>query len=211
MTSTTTAPKIHLHKGDLPKGFSLGKEIAVDCEMMGLRIAYDRLCLVQLKGRDTDIHLVQIAKGQTDAPNLKKLLEDDDTLKIFHFARGDVAVMMEWLDIDCKPVFCTKIASKLVRTYGDRHGLKDVTREIVGVELNKQQTTSDWGADELSKEQLDYAASDVLHLHAIKDRLVTMLQRENRLELAEACFEFLPVRSALDCLGWEDTDIFAHS
>ena len=206
-----TAPKIHLHKGDLPKDVHLGKEIAVDCEMMGLRIAYDRLCLVQLKGRDTDIHLVQIAKGQTDAPNLKKLLEDESTQKIFHYARIDIAMLMEWLDIDCRPVFCTKIASKLVRTYGDRHGLKDITREMTGIDLNKQQTTTDWGAEELSKEQIDYAASDVMHLHVIKDRLTGMLKRENRFELAEACFEFLPVRAALDCLGWEESDIFAHS
>ena len=206
-----TQPKVHLHKGDLPKDVTFSGEIAVDCEMMGLRIAYDRLCLVQLKGRTGDVHLVQIAKGQASAPNLKKILEDENSLKIFHYARIDIAMLLEWLDIDCRPVFCTKIASKLVRTYGDRHGLKDVTREIVGIELNKQQTTTDWGADTLTKEQLEYAASDVLHLHAIKDRLVQMLEREHRLELAEACFEFLPVRAALDCLGWEEADIFAHS
>lgn len=206
-----TAPKIHLHKGDLPKGITLGNEIAVDCEMMGLRIAYDRLCLVQLRGRDTDVHLVQIAKGQTSAPNLKKLLEDEKAVKIFHFARIDIAMMLEWIDIEVDNIFCTKIASKLVRTYGDRHGLKDVTREVTGIDLNKQQTTTDWGVEDLTKEQLDYAASDVLHLHAIKDHLVKMLTRENRLELAQACFEFLPIRAALDCLGWEETDIFAHS
>ncbi len=211
MSASLPAPKIHLHKGDVPKDLKLGNEIAVDCEMMGLRIPYDRLCLVQLRGRDTDIHLVQIAKGQTAAPHLKKLLEDENVMKIFHFARADIAWLMEWLDIDIDTVFCTKIASKLVRTYGDRHGLKEVTREVTGIDLNKQQAITDWGVENLTKEQLEYAASDVLHLHVIKDHLEAMLKRENRFELAQACFDFLPIRAALDCLGWEDNDIFAHS
>lgn len=206
-----STPKIHLHQNDLPKGLNLGKEIAVDCEMMGLNLHRDRLCLVQLRGRDTDIHLVKIAKGQTDAPNLKKLLEDRNILKIFHFARIDIAMLLEWLDIDTQPIFCTKIASKLVRTYGNFHGLKDVVREVVGIDLNKQQTLTDWGSDELSKEQLDYAAADVLYLHDVKDFLVKLLDREGRTELAQACFDFLPVRSSLDLLGWEEADIFAHS
>jgi ribonuclease D len=210
-TPLMAAHKIHLHQNDLPAGFTLGAEIAVDTETLGLNLTRDRLCLVQLRGRDTDSHLVQIARGQKTAPHLKKLLEDKNALKIFHFARFDIAFLKQWLDIDCRPVFCTKIASKLVRTWGDRHGLKDNLKEALGVEISKTQQTSDWGADTYSPEQLEYAASDVLHLHALKDHLAKLLARENRTDLAQACFDFLPTRAALDRLGWEETDIFAHS
>lgn len=211
MTTENTAPKIHLHKGDLPAGLNLGTEIAVDCEMMGLNLIRDRLCLVQLRGRDTDVHLVQIAKDQDEAPNLKALMEDPSAVKIFHFARIDIAMMKAWLDIDCAPLFCTKISSKLARTYTERHGLKDLVRDTVGVDLSKQQQLTNWGVDTLTPEQLEYAASDVLHLHALKDHLSEMLEREDRMEIAKACFKFLPARAALDLLGWENSDIFAHS
>lgn len=205
-----THPKIHLHQRDLPAGLDFGSELAVDCEMMGLSLVRDRLCLVQLRGRDTDIHLVQIARDQKDAPHLKALLEDQNITKIFHFARHDIATLKRWLGIDCAPLFCTKIASKLVRTYTDRHGLKDLARETVGADLNKQQQTSNWGQAELTQEQKEYAASDVLHLHLIKDQVVKMLEQEDRMVLAQACFDFLPTRCALDLLDWDDQDIFAH-
>ncbi len=204
------SPKIHVHKGDLPAGLKLGSEIAVDAEMMGLHLLRDRLCLVQLRGRDTDIHLVQIVNGQTDAPNLKKLMEDPTSVKFFHYARQDIAMFKHWLDITVMNVYCTKIASKLTRTYTDRHGLKDVVREVVGVEVSKQQQSTNWGADSLTQEQIEYAASDVLHLHAIKDRLDEMLRMSGRVALAQACFDFLPARAALDLLGWDQHDIFAH-
>lgn len=204
-------PKIHLHQGDLPANISLGNEIAIDTETMGLSVRRDRLCLVQLRGRDGDVHLVKIDRGQTAAPTLKRILEDTATLKIFHFARADVAMLAEWLGINCQPVFCTKIASRLVRTYGDRHGLKDLVREVCGVDLSKQQQLSDWGADSITPEQMEYAASDVLYLHAIKDHMVGMLKRENRLQIAQACFAFLPVRALLDRMDWAEIDIFSHS
>jgi ribonuclease D len=188
----------------------LAPRVAVDAEMMGLNLTRDRLCLVQLRGRDTDIHLVQIAADQKAAPNLKKILQDRTVVKIFHFARQDVASLKHWLNIDVKNIYCTKIASKLTRTYAERHGLKDVVREYIGVEINKQQTTTNWGADKLTQEQIDYAAADVLHLHHIKDKLQSLLEQEGRDKYAQACFDFLPTRAALDLLGWEEIDIFAH-
>lgn len=201
---------IKLHKGDLPADVDLGPEIAVDTEAMGLNPFRDALCVVQLSAGDGKAHVVQLDRS-FDCPNLKALLADKSRLKIFHFARFDVAMMKHWLGIDCTPVWCTKIASKLARTYTDRHGLKDVTRELIGVDMNKQQQSSDWGADELSPAQLEYAASDVLHLHKLRDRLTEMLEREGRMELARACFDFLPTRARLDLAGWPETDIFAHS
>ena len=204
-------PEIHLHQGDLPAGLSLGDSIAVDSETMGLDLARDRLCLLQLSAGDGVCHLVQFPKGQYDAPNLKALLADPAVTKIFHFARFDLAAIRRYLGVDCTPVYCTKIASKLVRTYTDRHGLKDLARELINVDMSKQQQSSDWGSDELSQAQLEYAASDVLYLHDIKRHLDLMLMREGREDLARACFEFLPTRVALDLAGWEETDIFAHS
>lgn len=206
-----STPKIHLHQNDLPAGLDLGTEIGVDTETRGLRLLHDRLCLIQLRGRNTDIHLVKIAKGQKNAPNLKKLLEDRNSVKIFHFARFDVAFLKHWLNIDCGPVFCTKIASKLVRTYTDRHGLKDLTREVVGVDISKQQQLSDWGADQLTQDQIDYAGSDVLYLHQLMDNMRERLVREDLMGIAQACYDFLPARAALDLAGWEERDIFAHS
>lgn len=201
---------ITLHKGDLPAGLDFGPVIAVDTEAMGLNLRRDHLTLVQLSSGDGTAHLVQLNRGY-DCPNLKRLLTDPDTLKIFHFARFDVAMMKRWMDIDCGPLWCTKIASKLARTYTDRHGLKDVAREIAGVDMSKAQQSSDWGSAELTDAQLQYAASDVLHLHQIKAGLEDMLKREGRLELAEACFAFLPIRARLDIAGWDEMDIFAHS
>lgn len=201
---------ITLHKGDLPAGLDLGSEIAVDTEAMGLNPFRDALCVVQLSAGDGKAHVVQLNRD-FDCPNLKALLSDTGTLKLFHFARFDVAMMRKWLGIDCKPIWCTKIASKLARTYTDRHGLKDVAREVAGADLSKAQQSSDWGAETLTDAQLQYCASDVLHLHQIKAGLEAMLIREGRLELAQACFDFLPVRAALDLEGWGETDIFAHS
>ena len=178
---------------------------------MGLKPARDRLCVVQLSPGDGTVDVVRIAQGQTSAPNLARLFTDPAVLKIFHFARFDVALLRQALGIEVAPVWCTKIASRLVRTYTDRHGLKDLAREVIGLEISKQQQSSDWGAPELSEAQLEYAASDVLHLHAIKDALEARLRRENRLALAQSCFRFLPVRAELDLLGWDDEDIFAHS
>ncbi|MPZ09397.1 MAG: ribonuclease D [Kiloniellaceae bacterium] len=203
-------PEIHLHKGDLPAGLSLGAVIAVDSETMGLDLARDRLCLLQLSAGDGVCHLVQFARGDYGAPNLKALLADPGVTKLFHFARFDVAAIRRYLGVDCAPVYCTKIASKLVRTYTDRHGLKDLCRELLGVELSKQQQSSDWGAAELTQEQLAYAASDVLYLHDLRAKLDVMLAREGRDVLARACFDFLPTRAALDIAGWEEIDIFAH-
>jgi ribonuclease D len=203
-------PEIHLHKGDLPDGLSLGQAIAIDSETMGLDLARDRLCLLQLSAGDGVCHLVQFPKGNYDAPNLKALLADPAVLKIFHFARFDVAAIRRYLGVDCTPVYCTKIASKLVRTYTDRHGLKDLCRELLGVEISKQQQSSDWGAADLSPDQLAYAASDVLYLHDLRAKLNTMLVREGRDGLAKACFDFLPARAALDIAGWDELDIFAH-
>ncbi|MSO69249.1 MAG: ribonuclease D [Alphaproteobacteria bacterium] len=202
---------LHLHKGDLPAGLSFGKSIAIDTETMGLSHARDRLCLVQISSGDGDCHLVQFSPpGRINAPNLAKLLSDRAVLKIFHFARFDVAVIAHYLGVMCAPIYCTKIASKLTRTFTDRHGLKDLCKDLVNVEISKQQQTSDWGAAELSEEQLSYAASDVLHLHAIKEKLDQMLKREGRMGVAEACFAFLPTRAALDRLGFVDPDIFDH-
>ncbi len=203
-------PEIHLHKGDLPDGLSLGKAIAIDSETMGLDLARDRLCLLQLSAGDGVCHLVQFALGNYDAPNLKALLSDPTITKIFHFARFDLAAIRRYLGVDCSPVYCTKIASKLIRTYTDRHGLKDLCRELLGAEISKQQQSSDWGAAELSKDQLAYAASDVLYLHDLRAKLDAMLVREGRDGLAKACFDFLPARAALDIAGWHDIDIFAH-
>ncbi|MEO0882916.1 MAG: ribonuclease D [Pseudomonadota bacterium] len=202
---------IKLHKGDLPADVTFGPIVAVDTEAMGLDLQRDGLCVVQLSAGDGTAHVVQLDRSTYDCPNLKALLTDQAVLKIFHFARFDVAMMKRWLGIDCAPLWCTKIASKLVRTYTDRHGLKDVAREVAGADLSKAQQSSDWGAADLTDAQLQYAASDVLHLHAIRDGLQKMLAREGRVELAQACFDFLPVRAALDLSGWDETDIFAHS
>ena len=206
---------IHLHRHDLPDGLDLGPSIAVDTETMGLNPHRDRLCLVQLSAGDGSAHLVQLVPERLgghgyQAPNLARLLADPARLKLMHFARFDVAVLQHALGITVAPVRCTKIAAKLVRTFTDRHGLKDLCRDLLGVELSKQQQTSDWGAAELTAEQLAYAASDVLHLHALWARLEALLIREGRLDLALACYEFLPARGRLDLLGYEDPDIFAH-
>ena len=201
---------ITLHKGDLPKDLTLGSSIAIDTETMGLNPARDRLCLIQLSAGDGNAHLVQFAAGEYAAPNLKAMLRDQSITKIFHFARFDIASIKAYLDVDCTPVYCTKIASRLARTFTDKHSLKALCNELLGVELSKQQQSSDWGADKLSDEQLAYAASDVLHLHKLRDRLNTMLEREGRVHLAQAAFDFLPSRSALDLEGWADVDIFAH-
>jgi ribonuclease D len=202
---------IHLHDGDLPDGLNLGPEVAVDSETMGLRLGRDPLCVVQLSAGDGDAHVVQLRRPAYDAPNLKRLLADPAVLKIFHFGRFDIAMFALHLGVTAAPVYCTKIASKLARTYTDRHGLKDVSRELLGVDLSKAQQSSDWGQAALSPDQVAYAASDVLNLHALKARLDAMLQREGRLELARACFDFLPWRAKLDVAGWDDVDIFAHS
>jgi ribonuclease D len=202
---------VHHHKGDLPADLDLGTLVAVDTEAMGLSLVRDALCVVQLSAGDGNAHVVQLERPGYDCPNLKRLLGDPAVEKIFHFARFDIAMIEQHLGVTTGPVFCTKIASKLARTYTDRHGLKDVAREVAGVELSKQQQSSDWGAEALSAAQLEYAASDVLHLHRIREGLMTMLAREGRSELARACFAFLPVRARLDRLGWDDIDIFAHS
>ena len=201
----------HLHHGDLPDGLFAGvASVAVDSETMGLRLGRDALCVVQLRGPDGDAHLVQLDRATYDAPNLKRLLADAAVLKIFHFGRFDIAMFQRHLGVVTAPVYCTKIASKLARTYTDRHGLKDVTRELLGIDISKAQQSSDWGAARLSSEQLAYAASDVDNLHALKTRLDAMLIREGRMELAQACFAFLPSRAALDVAGWDQADIFAH-
>ncbi|HEY2048204.1 MAG TPA: ribonuclease D [Caulobacteraceae bacterium] len=200
-----------LHHGDLPDGLFAGvASVAVDSETMGLRLGRDPLCVVQLRGPEGDAHVVQLDRTTYHAPNLKRLLTDPSVLKILHFGRFDIAMFQLHLGVVTAPVYCTKIASKLARTYTDRHGLKDVTRELLGVDISKAQQSSDWGAAQLSPEQLAYAASDVERLHDIKARLDLMLVREGRMELAKACFEFLPARAALDVAGWEDVDIFAH-
>lgn len=206
---------IRLHRHDLPDGLSFGPSVAIDTETMGLDPRRDRLCLVQLSAGDGTAHCVQILPPSLggrggDCPNLKKLLTDPATLKIFHFARFDVAALHKALGVDVAPVVCTKIASKLVRTYTDRHGLKDLCRELLGVDLSKQQQSSDWGQPDLTPEQLTYAASDVLHLHALWARLKALLEREGRLDIAEACYRFLPMRGRLDLLGYEDPDLFSH-
>ena len=200
----------HLHKGDLPDGLDLGRVVAIDTETMGLNPHRDRLCVVQLSGGDGYAHIVQIDPEQTRAPNLERLLADPDTLKLFHFGRFDIAVLEHRFGVLAAPVYCTKIASKLVRTFTDRHGLKQLLQELLDIDISKQQQSSDWGAAELTRAQLDYAASDVLYLHRLKEKLDAMLEREGRAELAQACFDFLPHRAKLDLVGWPETDIFAH-
>lgn len=199
------------HKGDLPDGLKLGPMVAIDCETMGLNPHRDRLCVVQLSRGDGNAHIVQIAQGQTEAPNLCKLLADPDVLKLFHYGRFDIAAMFNTFGTLTAPVYCTKIASRLVRTYTDRHGLKFLLQEMLGVDISKQQQSSDWGAETLTAAQLDYAASDVLYLHRLKAALDKMLEREGRVEIAQSCFDFLPTRARLDLMGWPDTDIFAHT
>ena len=202
---------IRLHRGDLPDLSRYTDSVAIDTETMGLNPHRDRLCVVQLSPGDGSADVVQIPVGHTDAPNLKKLLADPKVTKIFHFARFDLAALSNGLGVMPSPVYCTKIASRLCRTYTDRHGLKDLVREVLNVDLSKQQQSSDWGSAKLSDAQLSYAASDVLHLHALRERLDVMLAREGRTELAQACFDFLPTRSKLDLSGWSEEDIFAHS
>jgi ribonuclease D len=202
--------RVHLHQGDLPEGLDLGPVVAVDSETMGLNPWRDRLCLVQLSKGDGVCHLVQFARGAPAAPRLAGLLGDPKTLKLMHFARFDVAMFQHHLGVTTRPVYCTKTASKLARTMTDRHGLKDLCRELLGVDLSKQQQSSDWGAETLSEEQKVYAASDVLHLHALKEKLDALLAREGRRELARACFDFIPYRAQLDLAGWGEADIFSH-
>jgi ribonuclease D len=201
---------VQLHKGDLPDGLDLGPVVAIDTETMGLNLNRDRLCLVQLSSGDGTAHLVQVDPASPRAPNLARLLADERVLKLFHFARFDIAALKRAFGVTARPVYCTKIASKLVRTFTDRHGLKDLVKDIANVDLSKQQQSSDWGAAELTQEQLAYAASDVLYLHALKARLDQMLAREGRTHLAAACFAFLPFRAELDLAGWDDQDIFQH-
>lgn len=200
----------HLHCGDLPEGLLFGDAVAIDTEAMGLNPLRDRLCLVQLSRGDGDAHLVQFAAGCYDAPNLKRLLGDRAVGKLFHFARFDIAMLYHYLGVMPQPLYCTKIASRLVRTFTDRHGLRDLCKDLLGIELKKEQQSSDWGAASLTGEQLRYAAADVLHLHALRARLDAMLERERRTELARSCFDFLPARALLDLEGWAEQDIFAH-
>ncbi len=205
----TTVTNI-LHKGDLPDGLNLGPLVAIDCETMGLNFNRDRLCLVQLSSGNGVAHMVQIEVEQNSAPNLCKLLSNEEILKIFHFGRFDIAALLNAFGVLTRPVYCTKIASKLVRTYTDRHGLKNLLQELLDTDISKQQQSSDWGAAALTDAQLEYAASDVLYLHKLKDELDLRLQREGRLDLAKSCFDFLPTRAKLDLSGWPETDIFAH-
>lgn len=200
----------YLYKNDLPDGLDLGPVVAIDCETMGLNPHRDRLCLIQMSGGDGNCHLIQVERGQTEAPNLAKLLEDPKVLKLFHFGRFDIAAMYHAFGALAAPVYCTKIASKMVRTFTDRHGLKYLLQELVGVDISKQQQQSDWGAEVLTDAQMDYAASDVLYLHRLKSELDAKLAREGRTELAQACFDFLPTRAKLDLIGWPEIDIFSH-
>jgi len=202
---------IQLYQGDLPDGLDLGSSIAIDTETQGLNPNRDRLCVAQISSGDGNAHLVQFAPDGYDAPNLKRVLADPSVLKILHFARFDVAICQRWLGVTMGPIYCTKIASKLVRTYTDRHSLSVLVKELLDVDLSKQQQSSDWASPNLSEEQLKYAASDVLYLHQLQEKLDTMLAREGRQQLAQACFDFLPTRAELDLRGWEATDIFAHS
>ena len=211
LSTESALTTIRMHEGDLPDLSAYRGAVAVDTEAMGLKPARDRLCVVQLSPGDGTADVVRIAQGQSRAANLERLLSDPAVMKIFHYARFDVALLRQALDIRVTPIWCTKIASRLVRTYTDRHGLKDLAREVLGLEVSKQQQASDWGAPALTEAQVDYAASDVLHLHAIKAALEDRLRREGRLALAEACFRFVPVRAELDLLGWDEEDIFAHS
>jgi ribonuclease D len=199
-----------LYKGDLPDDLDLGPIVAIDCETMGLNPHRDRLCLIQMSGGDGNVHLVQVEKGQTEAPNLCRMLTDPKVLKLFHFGRFDIAAMYHAFGALAAPVYCTKIASKMTRTFTDRHGLKFLLQDLVGVDISKQQQQSDWGAENLSDAQLDYAASDVLYLHRLKEALDVLLAREGRTNLAQSCFEFLPARALLDLEGWPEIDIFAH-
>ena len=201
----------HVYKGDLPVNLDLGPVVAIDCETMGLNPKRDRLCVVQLSSGDGNAHLVQMSKGQTSAPNLCHMLEDPNVLKLFHFGRFDIAAMFEAFGVLTAPVYCTKIASRLIRTYTDRHGLKNLLQELLAIDVSKQQQSSDWGAKRLSKAQIEYAASDVLYLHQLRESLNQMLIREGRMVVAQSCFDFLPTRAQLDLAGWPDTDIFAHS
>ena len=200
----------HLHRGDLPPGLDLGPVVAVDCETMGLNPHRDRLCLVQLSAGDGEAHLVQIAPGQDAAPNLCRLLADPAVTKLFHYGRFDIAVLYHTFGVLTAPVWCTKIAAKLVRTFTDRHGLKQLLWELLGIDISKQQQQSDWGVAALSPAQIEYAASDVLHLHPLKAALEELLVREGRADIARACFDFLPMRARLDLLGWDDVEIFHH-
>lgn len=200
----------HLYQNDLPDGLDLGPVVAIDCETMGLNPHRDRLCLIQMSGGDGDCHLVQVSIGQTEAPNLVRMLEDPNVLKLFHFGRFDIAALYNTFGATTAPVYCTKIASKMVRTFTDRHGLKYLLQDLVGIDISKQQQQSDWGAATLTDAQLEYAASDVLYLHRLKAELDKRLARENRTDLAQACFDFLPTRAKLDITGWPEIDIFAH-
>jgi len=199
-----------LYQGDLPDGLDLGPVVAIDCETMGLNPHRDRLCVIQMSGGDGNAHLVQVAKGQTEAPNLSKMLTDPQVLKLFHFGRFDIAALQNAFGVVTAPVYCTKIASKLIRTYTDRHGLKYLLQELLGVDISKHQQSSDWGAPHLTDAQQEYAASDVLYLHQLREALNKRLEREGRMELAQACFDFLPTRAALDLAGWPEQDIFSH-
>ena len=201
----------NVYKNDLPDGLDLGPMVAIDCETMGLNPHRDRLCVVQLSGGDGVAHLVQIEKGQTEAPNLCRMLTDPEVLKLFHFGRFDIAALYNTFGALAEPVYCTKIASRLVRTYTDRHGLAKLLQELLGIDISKQQQSSDWGAETLTEAQIDYAASDVLYLHQLRVALNEMLTREGRSDVAQACFDFLPMRARLDLMGWPETDIFAHS
>ena len=209
----------HLYKRDLPDGLDItapaydpgtGPVVAIDCETMGLNPHRDRLCVVQMSSGDGDAHLVQVEKGQTSAPNLERMLADPDVLKLFHFGRFDIAALLNAFGVVTAPVYCTKIASKLIRTYTDRHGLKNLLEQLLKIDISKQQQMSDWGAEELTAAQLDYAASDVLYLHRLRDELNQRLDREGRTEMAQACFDFLPMRAQLDLAGWPEIDIFSH-
>lgn len=202
--------KIRLHKGDLPDGLDLGSQVAVDTETLGLNPGRDRLCLVQLSSGDGSAHLVQFRREEYEAPNLKRLLGNPNVLKLYHFARFDLATMRRYLGVMASPAYCTRTASKLARTYTDRHGLKDLVKELLDIDINKQQQSSDWGAETLTEQQLSYAANDVAYLHRLQEALDQMLIREGRMELARACFEFLPARAELDLAGWGEGDIFAH-
>lgn len=201
----------HVYQGDLPDGLDLGPIVAIDCESMGLIAGRDRLCVVQMSGGDGVAHLVQVARGQTSAPNLAQMLRDPSVLKLFHFGRFDIAMMHHTFGALAAPVYCTKIASRLVRTYTDRHGLKNLVSELLNEDISKHQQSSDWGAETLTPAQIDYAASDVLFLHRLREKLDEMLEREGRTKLAQKCFDFLPTRALLDLEGWPETDIFAHS
>lgn len=200
----------HLYQNDLPDGLDLGPIVAIDCETMGLNPHRDRLCLIQMSGGDGEVHLIQVAKGQTSAPNLCKMLADPKVLKLFHFGRFDIAALYNAFGVLAAPVYCTKIASKLVRTFTDRHGLKYLLQDLIGIDISKHQQQSDWGAEKLTAAQLDYAASDVLYLHQLKSALDVLLAREGRTDIARSCFDFLPTRARLDLAGWPEIDIFAH-